>query len=122
MRTLPTAGSIGVVNYGSVNVRLSRVVYAALRRAGLASRDRHLFWDTPVPIEHTFECTYPTLMASAVSISRSGAPSACRSAGRFRGGGDVLGRLSDARASWVLHKLDRIAYRVPRLADYILSV
>jgi SAM-dependent methyltransferase len=113
---------IGVVNYGSVNVRLSRVVYRVARRLGWARRDVHLFWDTPVPIEHTFECTYPILMrlcgqyldldhAFGVSIGWA-----------FPGWGGLLSRLSEPRATAILRALDRIAYRVPRVADYILSV
>jgi hypothetical protein len=111
-----------VVNYGSLNVRASRIVYRAARSVGLASRDVHLFWDTPVPIEHSFECTYPILVdlcrdtlvldrAFGVSIGWA-----------FPGWGELLARLSAARAHWVLRKLDRLAYRMPRAADYILSV
>jgi SAM-dependent methyltransferase len=113
---------IGVVNYGSVNVRVSRLVYRAARRLGLASRDVHLFWDTPVPIEHTFECTYPILLdlcRGTLELERAFGVSM---GWAFPGWGDVLARLSEARAGWILRKLDRLAYRVPRAADYILSV
>ena len=38
------------------------------------------------------------------------------------GWGNVLGRLSQERANAILRALDRVAYHVPRAADYILSV
>jgi hypothetical protein len=48
---------IGVVNYGSISVRTSRLIYLLARRPRLARRDVHLFWDSPVR-SGTFECTY----------------------------------------------------------------
>jgi SAM-dependent methyltransferase len=113
---------IGVVNYGSVNVRLSRVYYWIARRLGRASRDVHLFWDTPVPIEHTFECTYPILMdlcRDRLALDRVFGVSI---GWAFPGWGEFLQRRSPARAATLLHRLDRVAYRLPRIADYILSV
>ena len=53
---------IGAVNYGSLAVRLSRLVYRVGRGLSRGPGVRH-FWDTPVPYEHTFECTYHELMA-----------------------------------------------------------
>src|SRR5262249_47435858 len=62
-RILRTDGRlvVGVVNYGGLTVRLSRLVYRATRALGIGRR-RGYFWDSPVPIEHTFECTYPLLL------------------------------------------------------------
>jgi len=113
---------IGVVNYGGISVRTSRLVYWVARRLRLARRDVHLFWDSPVPIEHTFECTYPILMklcGQYLELDRAFGVSigwACP------GWGNVLGRLSQERANAILRALDRVAYHVPRAADYILSV
>ncbi len=113
---------IGVVNYGSVNVRLSRLVYRVARRLGWASRDVHLFWDTPVPIEHTFECTYPILMKLCGQYADLDYAYGVSIGWAFPGWGELLGRLSQERANTILRTLDKIAYRVPRAADYILSV
>jgi SAM-dependent methyltransferase len=113
---------IGVVNYGSLNVRLSRVVYRVARRLRLASRERHLFWDSPVPIEHTFECTYPILMRLGrqhLDLERAFGVSIGWAFPRW---GAVHGPLPEDVAMRLLRGLDRIAYRVPRIADYILSV
>ena len=113
---------IGVVNYGSASVRLSRLLYRVARRLGRARHDETLFWDTPVPWEHSFECTYPLLrrlagqycdLVDVVGVSLGwGVP----------GWGGLLDRLGDDRASRVLDRLDAIARRVPRWADYVLTV
>lgn len=113
---------IGVVNYGSLNVRLSRVLYRLGRRSGRIPAGRRMFWDTPVPYEHTFECTYPVLMelcgewleldyARGVSIGFA-----------FPGWGDLLSRMPPFMAKGLLVTLDGVAYRWPRMADYIVSV
>jgi SAM-dependent methyltransferase len=49
---------VSYVNYASLSVRLSRALYALHRKLVPSRRDEHRFWDTPVPVEHTFECTY----------------------------------------------------------------
>jgi SAM-dependent methyltransferase len=113
---------IGVVNYGSINVRMSRLVYRVARRLRLAPRDVHLFWDSPVPIEHTFECTYPILMKLCGQYLELDRAFGVSIGWAFPGWGDLLGRLSGERATAILSALDRLAYRMPRVADYILSV
>ena len=113
---------IGVVNYGGVNVETARVVYRVARRWGWAPRDRHLFWDTPVPMAHTFECTYGilrTLCGQYLELERAFGVSI---GWGFPGWGDLLGRLPERRALAILRGLDRIAARVPRVADYVVSV
>ena len=113
---------IGFVNYGSPNVRMSRLVYGFARALGRPWSRQHLFWDSPVPIEHTFECTYGRLerlcrphleLERAVGVSIGW---------QFPGWGRTLSHVRWERAIWILHKLDRVAHRLPRLADYVLMV
>ena len=52
---------IGFVNYEGASVRLSRHLYRLARRLGVSSPDTTLFWDSPVPLEHTFECSYSVI-------------------------------------------------------------
>jgi len=52
---------ISFVNYESASMRLSRRLYGMARRLGVLPREKRLFWHTPVPFEHTFECTIPLL-------------------------------------------------------------
>jgi ubiquinone/menaquinone biosynthesis C-methylase UbiE len=113
---------IGVVNYGSLSVRLSRRIYRLLRATGQASYDQHLFWDTPVPIEHTFECTYPILLRLCepyLDLERAYGVSL---GWMTPGWGLLLGKLSRERAARLLARLDRLAHDHPRHADYVLSV
>jgi ubiquinone/menaquinone biosynthesis C-methylase UbiE len=113
---------IGAVNYGSLSVRLSRALYGIGRRIGVLARDERRFWDSPVPLEHTFECTYRELLRlgsqyadleEAIGVSLGwGTP----------GWGSLLGRLTPQHAAAVLARLDAVAQRVPRWADYVLTV
>ena len=52
---------IGIVNYGSLSVRLSRINYKLRRRLGMVPKGKRLFWDDPTEGEHTFEGKIPTL-------------------------------------------------------------
>jgi SAM-dependent methyltransferase len=113
---------IGVVNYGSVNVRVSRLLYRIGRRAGWVPPGRHLFWDSPVPHEHTFECTWPVLFGLCSQYLDLDTARGVSIGWAFPGWADVLDRLPAAPAQAVLRTLDRVAKRVPRIADYVLTV
>ncbi|HVN83387.1 MAG TPA: class I SAM-dependent methyltransferase [Candidatus Binatia bacterium] len=113
---------IGAVNYGGLTVRASRAIYRVGRTLGRIPPDQRQFWDTPVPYEHTFECTLPVLRqlcgewlaldyARGVSIGFA-----------FPGWGTLLSKLPARVAAGLLVCLDRLAYRLPRIADYIVSV
>ncbi len=113
---------IGVVNYGGLTVRLARVVYRFGRAVGVLPRDQPLFWDSPVPTEHTFECTYTRLLAlcrphllldRTVGVSLGWA---------FPGWARALTQVSWDRQTRILEGLDALARRMPRLADYVLTV
>ena len=113
---------VSYVNYGSLAVRLSRAVYAVERRLSPAAREAKRFWDSPVPFEHTFECTYRNIGAlcgqyleldRVLGVSMLwGAPGWAR----------TLARFDRERALRLLARLDRVAQRVPGLADFVLMV
>ena len=113
---------IGVVNYASLAVRVSRLLYRTGRGTGLVSGDRHLFWDSPVPVEHTFECTYPILVGLCDPYLELERVFGLSLGWGVPGWGRVLKALPRDAATWVLRRLDAVAYRVPRVADYIVSV
>jgi SAM-dependent methyltransferase len=110
------------VNYGSIGVRASRLLYRLGRRLGLLPpvRDRHLFWDSPVPYEHNFECTLENVSAMCQAYLELehawGVSLGCR----FPGWGRVLERLPALRG--VLPLLDRLVTRRPGVADHVVSV
>ncbi len=109
-------------NYGGVTVRASRFLYRIARGLHLApaERERHLFWDTPVPYEHTFECTLENVSAMCrpyLELERAvGVSLGCR----FPGWARLLKRRPALRG--VLPWLDRLAARHPGLADFMVLV
>jgi len=113
---------VGFVNYGSPTVRSARLVYGVARALGSRWSRRHLFWDSPVPAEHTFECTYPDLARLCaphfVPVETIGVATGWA----FPGWGWTLGHLPKAIAVRLLAGVDRTARHLPRLADYVLTV
>lgn len=113
---------ISFVNYGSLSTRLSRVVYTLARSAHLLSREKHVFWDSPVPIEHTFECTFPLLRRLCEPYAELDRAVGLSLGWMVPGWGALLERLPRARAIALLDRLDAIAYRRPDIADFVVSV
>jgi hypothetical protein len=75
-----------------------------------------------VPIEHTFECTYPILLKLCGQYLELDRAFGVSIGWAFPGWGGILGRLTQERATAILRTLDRVAYHMPRAADYVLSV
>jgi ubiquinone/menaquinone biosynthesis C-methylase UbiE len=113
---------ISFVNYGGVSVRLSRTMYRVARLAGVVSPHAHLPWDSPVPIEHTFECTYPVLLRLCQPHLELDRVFGVSIGWLVPGWAAVLRRLPHARALRLVQRLDRFAHRRPALADFIVSV
>jgi ubiquinone/menaquinone biosynthesis C-methylase UbiE len=113
---------IGFVNYEGLSARLSRRLYRIARRLGVASYEATYFWDSPVPLEHTFECTYSViqqLCAPYLELDRAFGVSL---GWMIPGWTSILKRLSLQRALAVMQRLDRLAYHWPRRADFVTSV
>ena len=113
---------ISFVNYGGASVRLSRLLYRAARAAKLASLEEHLFWDTPVPIEHTFECTFSLLKGLCRPYLELDHAFGVSLGWMVPGWGPLLRRLPERRALALMQRLDRFAYRRPALADVVFTV
>jgi len=124
VRVLKPAGRLVVtfVNYGSLSTRLSRALYGAARLVGLLARERHLFWDSPVPIEHTFECTVPLLRRLCEPYAELDHAFGVSLGWMVPGWGPLLQRLPLQRALRLMRGLDRLATRRPDLADFVISV
>ncbi len=111
---------VSAVNFGGLTCRVSRGIYGVSRLLRIGDRQKHRFWDTHVPHEHTFEGTHASmtgLMPASVSLEKVygvsllfGFPGWAKA---MRG---VPGRFADG----VLNLLDRVARRAPRLADVIV--
>lgn len=113
---------LSFVNYGGASVRLSRLVYRLGRALGRIGPEGlgEQFWDTPVPIEHTFECTVANVTAMcrpyldldrAVGISLGWG---------FPGWGALL--LRHRRLAEWPRRLDRLVRRLPAVADAVVMV
>lgn len=115
---------IGAVNYAGASVRLSRLLYRAGRRLGLLAAESEVkrFWDSPVPIEHTFECTYSILRRLCDPYLELDRTVGVSIGWMVPGWGALLERLPAARAAALLERIDRLARRAPALADYVFTV
>jgi ubiquinone/menaquinone biosynthesis C-methylase UbiE len=113
---------IGFVNYEGVSVRLSRRMYGVARRFGLAPSDATFFWDSPVPLEHTFECTYSVIQQLCAPHLELDRVFGVSMGWMIPGWAALLKRLPRPRALALMQRLDRIAYRRPRQADFVMTV
>lgn len=113
---------ISFVNYEGLSARVSRRLYRIGRRLGMASRAATYFWDSPVPLEHTFECTYSLiqqLCAPHLELDRAFGVSL---GWMIPGWSSLLKRLPPRHALAVMQRLDRFAYHRPGQADFVMSV
>ncbi len=113
---------ITFVNYGGFSARASRLLYRIARRAHLPGAAGHFSWDSPVPVEHTFECTFPRMhricdphlvLDHAFGISLLWG---------FPGWGRFLGLFPERFGLGVVYLLDRLAYRLPSMSDFVVAV
>ncbi|MGH7786822.1 MAG: class I SAM-dependent methyltransferase [Candidatus Binatia bacterium] len=115
---------LSAVNYGGLSVRLSRALYRAARRLRLLpdETEQHQAWDTPVPAEHTFECSLERLRQLCdpyLELDRSFGASIGWGVPGWR---PLLEHLPAAGAQALLSRLDRRAQRSPDLADFLYLV
>jgi SAM-dependent methyltransferase len=113
---------ITFINYEGASARMSRRLYRIARRLGVAARDARLFWDSPVPQEHTFECTTPLLRELCrphVELDHAFGVSIGWMVPGWR---LLLQRLPPTRALAMMRGLDRVARRMPRVADFVIAV
>lgn len=111
------------VNYGGLTVRASRVLYRIGRTLGLLrphSPTDKLFWDTPVPYEHNFECTLANVSDMCRSYLVLDHAHGVSLGWAFPGWGPLLER--HPKLQRLLPRLDRIAHAHPAAADFVVSV
>jgi SAM-dependent methyltransferase len=113
---------ITFINYEGASARTSRRLYRIARRFGVVARDARLFWDSPVPLEHTFECTTPLLRELCAPHLELDQASGVSIGWMVPGWRMLLERLSPERGRALMRGLDRVAHRMPRVADFVISV
>lgn len=110
------------VNYEGASARISRFLYRAGRRLGVLSRDRHLAWDSPVPAEHTFECSSARLRRLCepyLELERAFGVSLCWNLPVFT---TLIERMPNLLTPALLGGLDTLAFGVPAAADFVYTV
>ena len=113
---------VSFVNYGSLAVRMSRAMYRIHRRLVPSRRGVRRFWDTPVPIEHTFECTYSNIGSLCGQYLEFDRVVGVSMLWAMPGWPQLLGLVRRPIASRMLAGVDRVARRLPGLADFVLMV
>src|SRR5262249_11131175 len=116
---------VSAVNYDSLSARLSRLAYRIGRGLGRLepeTLEKKLFWDSPVPLEHSFECTYSKLLRLGDEYCELDEVIGISMGWGVPGWSGVLGRFTTERATGLLNALDAVARRIPRWADCVLTV
>jgi SAM-dependent methyltransferase len=113
---------ISFVNYEGLSARLSRRLYRLARRLRPQAREASWFWDSPVPYEHTFECSYSVVQELCAPHLELDGAFGVSLGWMVPGWGGLLKRLPRGRALALLERLDRLAQRRPRRADFVITV
>ena len=109
------------VNYGGAAVRLSRAFYridALFRRK---PRVPHWFWESPVPHEHTFECTMPVVAEICEQYLNFDRAFGVSIGWQMPGWGWLLKQAGINWSGNVLTRLDQLAQRFPTAADVVVE-
>lgn len=123
-RVLEPGGKLIVsfVNYGGLTVRASRLLYRMERALWPETREEDRFWDSPVPVEHVFECTVPRLDAMCSQYLEHDGLYGLSLGWGFPGWATFLERLPEDRAKLWLKRIDRVAKLIPAQSDFVISV
>lgn len=114
---------ISAVNYGGVSARVSRGLYRGARLLRVIEDETvvHQDWDSPVPVEHTFEVSLPVLRKLCDPYLEVDRVFGVSIGWGMPGWARLLARLPEGGAP-LLRLLDRGAQRVPQLSDFIYAV
>lgn len=113
---------ISANNYAALSTRLSRVFYRFGRALRFLPRDKHLLWDSPVPLEHTYECTYANMRALGTPWLELQECYGVSLLWGVPGWGWLLSKVPRPLSRVLLHGVNRIARRLPAIADVVIFV
>jgi len=109
-------------NYGGATVRASRLLYRIVRLVWPPARKAHFLWDSPVPLQHTYECTFDNTRALGApcfdEIERYGVSLLWG----FPGWSRFISLVPQGVRHLILRALNRVAGRIPRHADVMVFV
>ena len=109
-------------NYGGLTVRASRLGYRIVRTLWPPARKKQFIWDSPVPWQHTYECTFANtrdLGAPHFDVVEQYGVSFFWGVVGWSG---ILRLLPLGARHLLLRAVNRVARNVPRLADVCVFV
>ncbi|MCH7698487.1 MAG: class I SAM-dependent methyltransferase [Chloroflexi bacterium] len=109
-------------NYGGLTVRTSRLGYRVVRAVWPAARKMHFTWDSPVPWQHTYECTFANTRDLGEPHFDVVEQYGVSLLWGFPGWGRFLSLLPHAIRRVLLRGPHEIGRRLPRLADVCVFV
>ncbi len=113
---------VSVNNYGSFTTRFSRLLYRLVRAVWTPARRKQFLWDTPVPYQHTYECTFDNTRALGQPHFTETDRYGVSLLWGFPGWGRFLSIFPQGIRHIMLRALNRVAQRLPRLADVVVFV
>jgi SAM-dependent methyltransferase len=113
---------VSVNNYGSFSTRFSRMIDRVVRSVWRPARSRHFVWDSPVPMHHTYECTFDNTRALGEPCFDEVECYGVSILWLFPGWGRFLSFLPRGIGHIILRAVNRLAQRLPRLADVVVFV
>ena len=111
---------IGISNFDSLSSRLGRGLYRLSERFGRSVYQGRNYWQ--IPDNHTFKGTYGVLKGLGPPGLEMEACYGISMMWLFNRWTRVMEALPEGVAMSILHLLDRVAYRMPALADVLVSV
>ncbi len=109
-------------NYGSFTTRASRLLYRIYRAVWPPARKRQFLWDTPVPLQHTYECTFENTRALGVPCFEEVQRYGVSLLWGFPGWSRLLTFIPSKVRELILRGLNRLARHLPRWADAVVFV
>ncbi len=113
---------VSVNNYRSVGTRLSRLLYRLYRLVWPPARAKRFLWDTPVPFQHMYECTFENTRALGEPYFGTIDSYGVSLLWGVPGWGRFLSLLPERIRLLLLRALNRVARPLPRLADIVVFV
>jgi SAM-dependent methyltransferase len=113
---------VSVNNYGGFTTQASRLLYRLIRGLFPPARKRHFMWDSPVPWQHTYECTYENTKDIGSPYFRIEDAYGVSLFWGFPGWGRFLSIWPRTIAFGMLRAVNRLARPLPHLADISVFV
>jgi len=113
---------ISANNYGGFTTRFSRFLYKIVRAVWPSARRKQFLWDSPVPYQHTFECTFDNIGAIGRPYFREIDRYGVSMLWGFPGWGRVISLVPGPARELLLRGLNKIAAMAPRWADVFVYV